>query len=74
MPLGSSGGCHTIRTDVSLTSGNTSLTGGPGAEGGKKKTRESGPTGDVTRVHGGVLQGPVGWPRTVMTADDTAHG
>lgn len=32
MPLGSSGGCHTIRTDVSLTSGNTSLTGGPGAD------------------------------------------
>lgn len=30
-PLGSSGGCQTIRTDVSLTSGNTSLTGGPGA-------------------------------------------
>lgn len=34
IPLGSSGGCQTIRTDVSLTSGNTSLTGGPGA--GKK--------------------------------------
>lgn len=31
IPLGSSGGCQTIRTDVSLTSGNTSLTGGPGA-------------------------------------------
>lgn len=34
-PLGSSGGCHTVRTDVSLTSGNTSLTGGPGAGGEK---------------------------------------
>lgn len=33
MPLGSSGGCQTMRTDVSLTSGNTSLTGGPGAAG-----------------------------------------
>lgn len=31
IPLGSSGGCQTMRTDVSLTSGNTSLTGGPGA-------------------------------------------
>lgn len=43
MPLGSSG--HTIHTDVSLTSGNTSLTGGPGAEGEKIKDPRTVPLG-----------------------------
>lgn len=40
MPLGSTGGCQMTRTSVSRTSGNTSLTGGPGTAHSKDSALE----------------------------------
>lgn len=71
MPLGSSGGCHTILTEVSLTSGNTSLTGGPGTE---RKTEPWSrhwytPSGCLVRLHS------IWWASWAVTPmADTIHG
>lgn len=60
MPLGSSGGCHTIRTDVSLTSGNTSLTGGPGAA--RREDHVTRVPHSATWVWARATEGAVGQP------------